>query len=76
VDGYPAERVDAVMNSPTVGHLWGVVGRTTKKLTSYGIQTIRKLRDADPRHPEVVKHRAAALGLRAVFRYRRTIRFR
>lgn len=49
MDDYPAERVDRIMDSLTVDQLWGVAGRTTKKLAGYGIHTVRELRDADPR---------------------------
>lgn len=49
MDDYPPDRVDAIMDSLTVDQLWGVAGRTTKKLAGYGIHTVRELRDADPR---------------------------
>ncbi|WP_244259369.1 Y-family DNA polymerase [Rathayibacter sp. VKM Ac-2759] len=47
-DWYTPEQLDALMASTHVTELWGVAGRTGKRLAELSIHTIRDLRDADP----------------------------
>lgn len=44
---YSPEQLDRIMASLPTTELWGVAGRTSKKLTAMGIHTVRDLRDAD-----------------------------
>lgn len=48
VDWYTPEQMDSLMASQHVTELWGVAGRTAKRLAELNIYTIRDLRDADP----------------------------
>ncbi|PPG58214.1 Y-family DNA polymerase [Rathayibacter sp. AY1C5] len=47
-DWYTPEQLDALMASQHVTELWGVAGRTGKRLAELSIHTVRDLRDADP----------------------------
>ncbi|WP_284982294.1 Y-family DNA polymerase [Arthrobacter sp. efr-133-TYG-118] len=44
---YPAEQLDRILASIPVQDLWGVAGRTTKRLAPMDIHTAKDLRDAD-----------------------------
>lgn len=48
-DTYSPAQQSAILDSLPVTELWGVAGRTGKKLAGMGIFTARDLRDADPR---------------------------
>lgn len=48
LDDAPDGWLDAYMAAHPTTDIWGVAGRTAKKLTALGIHTIRDLRDADP----------------------------
>jgi DNA polymerase V len=47
-DWYTPDQLNALMGSQHVTELWGVAGRTGKRLAELNIYTIRDLRDADP----------------------------
>ena len=47
IDSYPDAQMDRIMAATPVTDLWGVAGRTGKKLAALGIHTVRDLRDAD-----------------------------
>ena len=46
---YTPEQLDRIMESLPTTELWGVAGKTGKKLSSMGIHTVKDLRDADPK---------------------------
>ncbi|MGK0714468.1 DinB/UmuC family translesion DNA polymerase [Leucobacter sp. W1153] len=46
---YTAGQLDHIMESLSTTELWGVAGRTGKKLAAIGVHTVRDLRDADPK---------------------------
>nr|WP_277620067.1 DUF4113 domain-containing protein [Leucobacter celer] len=46
---YPPEWLDRIMAGTEVTDLWGVAGRTGKKLAAMTIHTARDLRDAEPK---------------------------
>lgn len=45
---YAPDQLDRILDSVPVTDLWGVAGRTGKKLAAIGIHSARELRDADP----------------------------
>jgi len=48
LDDYPPEHVDRILAAQPTTELWGVAGRTGKRLTELGIHTALDLRQADP----------------------------
>lgn len=46
---YSAEHTNRIMEGTHVTALWGVAGRTGKRLAAMNIHTVRDLRDADPK---------------------------
>lgn len=46
---YDPDWIDRILAGTHVADLWGVAGRTAKRLAAMGIFTVRDLRDADPR---------------------------
>lgn len=46
---YSAEHIDRIMGATEVTALWGVAGRTGKRLAGMNIHTVKDLRDADPK---------------------------
>lgn len=46
---YTPEQLDHIMGSLAADELWGVAGRTKKRLNAMSIHTVRDLRDADPK---------------------------
>ncbi|MGI8394468.1 hypothetical protein [Leucobacter sp. W1038] len=46
---YTAGQLERIMESLPTTELWGVAGRTGKKLAAIGVHTVRDLRDADPK---------------------------
>ncbi len=67
LDDFTPERVNAVMESMPVTELWGVAGRTRKRLTNLGVLTIRDLRDSDP---EFIRKRFSVVLQRTVHELR------
>lgn len=49
VDWYTPEQFDGILDATHVTDLWGVAGRTAKKLADLEIHSARELRDADPK---------------------------
>ena len=46
---FPEEQLNRILDSLHVTELWGVAGRTGKRLAVLGIHTAKELRDADPK---------------------------
>lgn len=47
---FPSGQLDRILDSIPVQDLWGVAGRTSKKLAAMGIHSALQLRDADAKH--------------------------
>ena len=59
----PAHATQDFLNLLPVGALWGVGARTQEVLARWGINDVRTLADADPRHLEKILGRAAGRHL-------------
>jgi len=46
---FPTQQVDRILDSIPVTELWGVAGRSGKRLAGMNIHTARQLRDASPK---------------------------
>lgn len=67
LDDFSPERLNRVMESMPVTELWGVAGRTRKRLTNLGVLTVRDLRDSDP---EFIRKRFSVVLQRTVYELR------
>lgn len=64
---YTPAQQDRILESIPVDDLWGVAGRTQKKLATMSIHTARELRDADPRW---IRKRFSVVMMRTVLELR------
>lgn len=66
-DVYPDEQKTRILDSLAVDDLWGVAGRTKKRLAELDVHTARELRDADPR---LIRKRFSVVLQRTVYELR------
>lgn len=67
LDTFSLEHLDAIMAAYPVNNLWGVAGRTAKRLAGQGINTILELKEADPR---LIRKRFSVVMQRTVYELR------
>lgn len=66
-DVYPDEQKTRILDSLEVDELWGVAGRTKKRLAVLDVHTARELRDADPK---LIRKRFSVVLQRTVYELR------
>jgi len=66
-DIYPDEQKTRILDSLPVDEIWGVAGRTKKRLAELDIHTARELRDADPR---MIRKKFSVVQQRIVYELR------
>ncbi|KQO98628.1 Y-family DNA polymerase [Leifsonia sp. Leaf264] len=68
-DAYTPAQQDVIMDSLPVTEIWGVAGRTEKRLNVLDIHTIKDLRDADPK---LIRTKFSVVLQRTVYELRGT----
>ncbi len=68
-DVYPDEQQTRILDSLEVDELWGVAGRTKKRLAELDVHTARELRDSDPR---LIRKKCSVVLQRTVYELRGT----
>ncbi|MFF2388975.1 Y-family DNA polymerase [Agromyces sp. NPDC058104] len=68
-DVYPDEQKTRILDSLEVDELWGVAGRTKKRLAELDVHTARELRDADPK---LIRKKFSVVLQRTVYELRGT----